>query len=337
MNRPSLPYLFKRYVDGIITDEERTELFEIIQDLKNDEELKRLMDEVWEDIPSNSVIMMDSASIFHKLSTRRNLQSEKRKRRNKKWLLAAAIIGFSVLSSVILLTLQKPSPISITSVPKEATQFLRLPDGSTVILNENSKIEYPDEFGAVRQVRLQGEAFFDIKHNASKPFVVITEDVMTTVLGTSFAVKAFPSDDITVTVTRGKVKVSKENTTLGILSRDQQIIVERQTSSVQQLNVSAKEAMNWMERDIHFNDVSMADAASELANRFGVEINFENEDIRECRFTATFVKGEDIEQIMLVLTEFNSATFSFDREKGRIDIIGGKCSTEPNPNPNETL
>src|SRR5688572_8298430 len=106
-------------------------------------------------------------------------------------------------------------------------QFLRLPDGSTVLLNEGSKLEYPITFsGDTREVFLQGEGYFDIQHNPSKPFVVKTANVTTTVLGTAFNVKAFPSEKhITVTVTRGKVKVSKDEKVLGVITHDQQITI----------------------------------------------------------------------------------------------------------------
>lgn len=70
---------------------------------------------------------------------------------------------------------------------------MRLPDGSTVLLNEGSELSYSTSFGKqAREVTLTGEGYFDVQHNLSKPFKVLTGNVTTTVLGTAFNIKAYP-------------------------------------------------------------------------------------------------------------------------------------------------
>ena len=78
-----------------------------------------------------------------------------------------------------------------TVADKKEKQYVKLPDGSTVFLNAGSTIQVPEGFGTVtRDVILTGEAYFDIHHDAKKPFIVHTGNVSTTVLGTAFNVKA---------------------------------------------------------------------------------------------------------------------------------------------------
>src|SRR5690606_2859673 len=113
----------------------------------------------------------------------------------------------------IYFTIQSPhreNKMVINSVNSNEHRLLHLPDGSTVIVGVGSKLNYPSSFDSLRtrEVYLEGQAYFDIRHNPQKPFIIHTGKVATTVLGTSFNIKAWPEDqDITVTVTRGKVRV----------------------------------------------------------------------------------------------------------------------------------
>jgi ferric-dicitrate binding protein FerR (iron transport regulator) len=87
-------------------------------------------------------------------------------------------------------------------------QLINLPDGSKVVLNANSKLEYPPGFSNnTREVYLDGEAYFDIAHDPGKPFIVHTGSISTRVLGTAFNINAYRSQQfVEVTVTRVKWK-----------------------------------------------------------------------------------------------------------------------------------
>ncbi|WP_163024732.1 FecR family protein, partial [Pseudomonas viridiflava] len=98
-------------------------------------------------------------------------------------------------------------------------QKVNMPDGSTVILNNNSSISYPKVFGVKRAVTLTGVGYFDIRHDLKKSFTVHTGNLSTVVLGTAFNIKAYDRDhEISVTVTRGKVSVLDSNAALAILT-----------------------------------------------------------------------------------------------------------------------
>jgi transmembrane sensor len=326
--------LFGLYLDGTITPPEKKELLRLISDPANEKLVNSLMDNLWENLPDQPVSLLNREEIFSRIKQQvdASLEATPSARKFPKLKVAAAIgllamfaIGFFLYTPIIKDSAQE---VFAVNNHKADPQFLRLPDGSTVLLNEGSKLEYPTTFdGNTREVYLQGEGFFDIQHDPSKPFLVKTADVTTTVLGTAFNIRAFPSDrHITVTVTRGKVKVSKDKKVLGVITHDQQLTVERQTAVIHQANVNSKETTGWMERDIHFNDVTMEDAVAELSNRFGVQIQLNNDQLRLCKFTATFVKGEDIEQILVVITEFNNATFTHNKITGEISITGTGCT-----------
>lgn len=95
---------------------------------------------------------------------------------------------------------------------QENVQKITLPDSSTVILQPYSELRYQRAFTEQREVQLKGEGLFDVAHNPQKPFVVKGGQVVVTVLGTQFTVKAFDADrQTTVDVLRGKVAVSAQS------------------------------------------------------------------------------------------------------------------------------
>lgn len=215
------------------------------------------------------------------------------------------------------------SVISQSKVIKE-NRLIRLPDGSTVIVSAGSKLNYPSSFDGVnrREVYLEGQAYFDVKHNPAKPFIIHTWKFKTTVLGTAFNIKAWSDDGkITVTVSRGKVKVGDHNNNvLGIITPNQQLTYDKKSRNIIQKTVFVPGYLDWKEEDLLLDDVTVAEAAELLEDRFKVKILITNEQVKSKRFTTIVVRGEGIEQILNSISEFNGAVYKYDPEKGEIVI-----------------
>jgi transmembrane sensor len=335
MDNRRLTALFHTYVNETCTEDERLEFMKIVSEADHDEDVRALLDNLWQTLPDQSEIRLSSQksgeiinSIF--ISERKE-QVTRSGQPNSAWLKIAATISAIMISSLGLyyFTSEKPEATAITmdsAVRENDHQWLRLPDGSTVVLNSGSTLHYPQTFaGNTREVMLIGEGYFDIKHDPDKPFVVRTGTVTTVVLGTAFNIKAYSYEkDITVTVTRGKVKVSDENKLLAIITPDQQLTFRKEKQETRQQVVDSNVVIAWMDQDLFFDDVSMEEAAATLEERFDVEINFNSEKLKACRFTATFVKGEDLQQILEIICEFNRATFE-QKTFNRIEIRGEGC------------
>jgi ferric-dicitrate binding protein FerR (iron transport regulator) len=242
--------------------------------------------------------------------------------------IAAAAIIIGIFGSVGFLFLRnKPGiilPKSYSAHKQKPNLFLVLPDGSRVILSYGSKLSYASSFDglAKREVYLTGEAFFDIKHDNSKPFIVHTGKVKTTVLGTAFDVRAVPGDKtVTVTVTRGKVKVSDNNRLLGIIVPNQQITFNEQKSISTQSSIDAKSYTLWTAQDdLYFEDVTFSEAAKVLEGRFKIKILFTDQLIQSKHFTSTFARSASLDQALKSICEFNDAFYSYDKEKTTITI-----------------
>jgi len=330
MDNARLDFLFKRYVNGSCSPQEELELMQFITE-NDSQQIKALLDELW-NITPEKLPAEKAEKILHSILTFKEAVPIDRNKTNLSWLKAAAAISLLVISGAVAYQFVDSEdarlPVHRTAEVSQQHQFIKLPDGSTLILNTGSQISYPESFEdkKVREVFLVGEGFFDIKHDASKAFIVHTGKLSTTVLGTAFNIKAYPEqNDITVTVARGKVKVSNDLKVLGIISPDQQITFSKRNSKARQQEIKSKEVIAWTERDIFFDDISMEDAAQQLEDRFKIKIDFANEKIKNCRFTATFTMGEDINQILDVVCAFNKATYII-KTTGDIEISGNGCS-----------
>jgi transmembrane sensor len=254
------------------------------------------------------------------------------------WPKRALLAGMAAVAAAIaiffIIYIERPfSPgvsnstsLTLLRVPSGQKTQLTLADGSSIWVNSGSELKYPKVFnGKTREVYLSGEAYFDIQHDASKPFIIHTGKVLTTVLGTAFNIDANElRHTVVVTVTRGKVGVTDGDHTLGIITPNQQISYNQVTNQHTQNNVDAKRVIAWQQSYIHFSDITFADAAAQLQQRFKVKISFANDKVKNCRFTGTALKEEKLGSILKIICAFNNATYQ-TKADGSIIIDGPGC------------
>lgn len=215
---------------------------------------------------------------------------------------------------------------------------IQLPDGSDVTLNAGSKIEINGSFGAsTRDVYLEGEAFFDVKHNEKLPFIVHTPAMDVKALGTAFNVKAYLNERITeASLIRGLVEVTlkESNNRTMLLHPSQKIKWEHSRGDMNSSAVKSGDNLNvtdslvkklqandygnikelaWKDNKLRFDDELFGDIAVLLERWYGVEIEFEDETIGNYRFTGIFEK-EDINTVLEFLKE--SRRFNYTIEHG---------------------
>jgi transmembrane sensor len=243
------------------------------------------------------------------------------------WRTIAALAAMLLLAlGIYLEQSRQPELISLNVSLNQKSQVV-LADGSKVWVNSRSTLKYPKEFdGKTREVYLSGEAFFDIQHDPAKPFIIHTGNIVTTVLGTAFNIKEDKgTHTVVVTVTRGKVSVSNGSHLLGVITPNQQISVNTLNHVPTRQNVDAGEAVAWQQNAISFNDITFADAAVQLQQRFKVKISFVNDKVKNCRFTVSALKEEKLDQILKVMCNFNNATYQ-TKADGSIVIDGPGCN-----------
>jgi ferric-dicitrate binding protein FerR (iron transport regulator) len=166
---------------------------------------------------------------------------------------------------------------------------LQLPDGSGVDLNAGTKLSYKLDKSGIRMVTLQGEAWFDVRHDSENPFVIQAGSGMVRVTGTSFSVRSLQEYDRTeVYVESGRVSLyrSGQGDRILELQAGQMGILEQNTLSRE--HSPEPNHLSWKTRKLVFRDTRLGDVAGVLNRTYSQDIRFNNESLEDCLFTGTF-------------------------------------------------
>ncbi len=213
---------------------------------------------------------------------------------------AAIIVVAILLGSVIYIGFrnQKSEFYSeVISADKQVVNEYILPDGSKVALNSNSQLLFPKHFkNNVREVTVHGEAFFDVKPNPEKPFIIHAGNAQVKVLGTSFNVCAYPNDEtVEVVVKTGKVQVTNVNREL-ITDMNREVTLVpgekgtlfNSTDVLEKTKNSDPNYMAWKTRDLVFNKAPLKDVFKNLEKVYHVDIQVNDPEINDLLLEAQF-------------------------------------------------
>jgi transmembrane sensor len=194
---------------------------------------------------------------------------------------------------------------TITSRQGMITQFF-LSDSTKVWLNSGSELQFPINFhGNIREVKLNGEAFFKVTKNEKQPFRVNAKTINIDVLGTSFNVVSYNDDPQTeVTLVEGKVNLSAEKgqtkKEYGTLLPGQRSVYKEKSQEFSTEKVNVDKYIAWRDGNLIFRDDPMEDVVRRLSRWFNVEIIFNDPEIKSYIYTATF-RNENLEQVLKLL------------------------------------
>lgn len=317
MSREAFHLLLDRYLQGKCTDEEKRiveELYGMLdkQDLEeiNSREINIMEQKLWDrihvDISNPEVV---AAPVI-----------EPAKRRSTgMWTgIAAAVAGFLIITGYLFFKEETQVPIFLTpasaqlvkecSNTSDKQEKIVFEDGSSVILEANSVLRYPEHFSAEnREVTLEGAGFFQISKDASRPFLVYSKDVITKVLGTSFMVNTNASGKVTeVSVRTGKVEVSPVAGRLAIVkgilgvdkvvlltpnqkaifSNDQKAFEKTLVSNPEPVYAIANKADKEEVKDLFsFNDAPLTDVISRFKKAYGIDFIIDDQALYNNTFT----------------------------------------------------
>ena len=205
----------------------------------------------------------------------------------------------------------------VVSTPAATTTLVTLSDGTKVMLNANSTLEYPASFddAEVREVRLKGEAHFEVTKNPHRPFVVKAGEMQTQVLGTIFDVKAYRKDASKVTLMQGKVKVSNADTEVEMRPG--------QTATLQAdkivVSKASPSASDWLEGDFDMDQVTLAEAMSDIGAWYNKTVVFQSQANMDKLIHFRFSRRASLQEIITALNEMGVARIRI--EKGKIMVL----------------
>jgi len=335
-----LRFLFTKYLQRQCSPDEMEELIILLQQGEADEALTEEMELLWEEarkdktrhdvdwdkMYSSVISSEEQADVIINRATSRSRWLYYVVTAVSVFIIALPVYWFINRSASSKTTEALPVVTKVNTKTDVDRQTIHLPDGSTVILNVESKLNYPSAFSAGhRDVYLTGEGFFDIRHNPAQPFFVHTGKIVIKVLGSAFNIKAYPhADKIEVTVTRGKVQVLKENKVLGTLTASEQISFNNYSEDASTKIVDTLPVISWKPSEIFFNNITMEDAVRQIEERFKTKIEFANPAIKDCRVTATFSEDDMEEEILEVICAVSKADYKTVGDK--IIISGKGCN-----------
>lgn len=245
---------------------------------------------------------------------------------------AAAVVMLMAVSAVFIRFLQNRQEAGLMtltsySVPVQDT----LTDGSTVVLNADTRLIVPKKFAKTsRAVKLRGEAFFQVEHDASRPFIIDAGIGQAKVLGTSFHVKAYPESDLEVYVESGMVELSavdsvSRDTSKIVLKAGERGMIRIGSNSISKPNVIGPDELFWANKKLIFQETRLSLVFELLKKHYDADIDVKDPAILNCLLSATFT-DEPIGQILEVVTASFDLKISRDRQKF---IINGKgCGNE---------
>lgn len=188
-----------------------------------------------------------------------------------------------------------------------------LPDNSKIVINRNSKIEYPKKFENNRTVKLKGEAYFVVSAQKDNPFIVETENYNVEVVGTEFFVSTLKKQ-IEVIVKKGIVKVYP-------IRKPADSIILKPADKLQNgdkiTKIKNNNFLSWKTGKIKFDNASLKEISNVLTRTYGVEISISNAEIEDLKMTATF-DNQELSSVLKVVEQ--TLNVKITKQKNKIII-----------------
>jgi transmembrane sensor len=342
MTPEQFQYLLHKYRQGLCSPEEQKLIDDWYDSIKNTKE------------PSLTSEEADALKNRYWLNVYGHIQRTKPgKPAGKNLLISWPAIGIaaSIVFVVAAFLYLSPPPVAgdtkvAVSVPEAksvmgfaindgtAPKKVQLPEGSKIILQPGSKISYDPAFNKKqREIYLEGEAFFEVKRDEARPFLVYTHEVTTKVLGTSFTITARREDkNITVAVKTGRVSVYahsasriQSKTSETILTPNQQVVYNRTANTVSRMLVENPLAIMPADeiKRMHFEEAPVPEIFKALEKVYGVDMVFDEKLFSSCTLT-TSISEEPIFDRLDIICKAIGATYSV--EEFRIEIDGPGCN-----------
>ena len=204
------------------------------------------------------------------------------------------------------------------SAPVGGEYQFTLADGTMVWLNSSSRLTFPTRFtGDVREVLVEGEVYFDVRHDENKPFVVRINDVSVRVLGTKFCVSAYPENEgIMTTLEQGAVQVTFGGNQV-VLKPGYQAVVDQRSGTISQRAVELALYTSWVQGVFEYENMELDDIVVQLARWYDVQFTFSASEYKKRRFTGVIRKYEDLNDVLDMIEKTTNVKF----------IINGKNVT----------
>ncbi len=201
------------------------------------------------------------------------------------------------------------------NVPRGGEYQLVLADGTHIYLNSESQIKYPVVFSekdSLRRVYIKGEAYFDVAHNASKPFVVHTQHGVIQVLGTQFNVQNYTDEDMAVvTLLEGRIAYLMGGKAYKLAPKEQ-LRYSKTDGNITQEVVDASVYASWIDGIFEFNGMPLEQIMKQLARWYDVSYQFNNAQLKKHQFTGITYRHTSLESLLQQIEKTTQIHFKIE-------------------------
>jgi transmembrane sensor len=230
-------------------------------------------------------------------------------------------LGLGLILFKVIPSENELDPLGVISyktymTPPGVKSSITLRDGSKVLLNAGSHLKYRENFPEnVREVFLEGEAFFEVHPNPEKPFTVKTRDISTTALGTSFNIKSYGDEGLIIALLTGRVAVGTSDNSEDpiILNEKEKINIPLNGGGITKIEFDEDEVLGWTRKLLVFNETSLPEAIRMLENWYGVSIQLENQPGTDLYISGKFY-NETLQNVMDGLKHTMQLDYKIDGE-----------------------
>lgn len=346
--------LIEKYLDHTISEGERLQLSRWIRQGDAEEILKDKISDTLRD----ELMLSETPNDVEKAKAKQILEAilgEEKPFYNKRFATvfqyAASLLILIVAG--LMLYFEKPtdnfytqsaalSSVDVITRTNRGTQIqkISLPDGSIVSLEPGGEVQYPEKFGNEREVRLSGEAFFEITKDAAHPFLVYANEVTTKVLGTSFRVKANKEEkEIVVAVKTGKVSVSAKSNSYKFrdtsldeitLTPNQQAIYDRSEHIVVK-KIVEKPVVVLEQAAVKNNYVNeqVIQILEALSASYAVSIRYDAEALAECTLTSDVIESEGLFEQLDIICSALGGSYTLENDASIVIESNGCKNVKP--------
>jgi len=314
----------ERYLNGKSSLEERDWVESLFSKGENNEFLKDLVRRDWDDIIKDPSV---PEADLHHLLDRVHHTIHKNEILKKKKPLQRFINVYSRIAALLLLPLlvggglffrhqnqieNAPTDQEVKSIiyaPLGSRVSFNLPDGTDGMLNSGSFLSYSLPFSNNRKIKLEGEAWFEVKHDKSHPFEINAGSSTVKVLGTSLNVNAYPSEEyVEVVLKQGEVEFLDKNGEEPLTMRPSERLVYKHGNITKSVTDPAKYNA-WTEGKLVFRGDPMAEVARRIERWYNVKVNIADSELEKYSFRATF-NDDTLEDVMHFLSMTSPISYS---------------------------
>lgn len=203
---------------------------------------------------------------------------------------------------------------NILEVPKAGTFVMTLPDGTKVWLNANSKLYFPDRFAADgRMVKVEGEAFFDVHKDVTKPFTVQVDDLSIKVLGTSFNIKAQSENLISTTLVSGIIEARYKGESRKLMPGNK-VLLNKANNSLRVVAADLESATAWKNGYFYFKDENLKQILQDIGLWYDLQVVVVG-DLPQGGYSGSMDRNSSLKGVLAMLESVSTCSFEIDGRK----------------------